>query len=145
MNGLLTPMARDNDQDDDELEVSSPDMRFVEREGDSQDLWEVLEIVAEKENQYRVRWAGFNPETNEPWPLDWVPKEDCTDPLVLAWKRKKAEKRKLGRKCESLFYEDSHVLMNHNSDPKSRVYYLQGLYQIFYYRDTLYWNAIKEE
>ncbi|KAF9442661.1 hypothetical protein P691DRAFT_637605, partial [Macrolepiota fuliginosa MF-IS2] len=60
--------------------------RFVEREDDSQTLWEVLEIVAERKDQYRVRWAGVDPETGKPWPLDWVPKEDCTDPLVITWK-----------------------------------------------------------
>lgn len=118
-------MAKDNDHEDaSELEVSSLETRFVEREDDGETLWEVVEIVAERRNQYKVRWAGVNPETNEPWPLDWVPKEDCTDPLVVAWKRKKAEKRKKTssrrkRTCPSF---STDLFMNtSNSRPESRV------------------------
>lgn len=83
-------------------DVSSLNTRFQEREGDEENLWEVEAIVAERGNKYQVQWAGVD-EKGKPWPLDWVPKEDCTDPLVLKWKRQKAEKKKQrlsNRKCE---------------------------------------------
>ncbi|KAF8223256.1 hypothetical protein L208DRAFT_1057946, partial [Tricholoma matsutake] len=50
-------------------------------------LWEVIEITSEKKKLYRVRWAGIDPKTNKPWPQSWVPMHDCTDDLVLQWKR----------------------------------------------------------
>ncbi|KAH7925228.1 hypothetical protein BV22DRAFT_975672, partial [Leucogyrophana mollusca] len=50
------------------------------------ELYEVLEITAERGNKYRVRWAGKDPATGKPWPLDWVPKSDCTPDLVKGWK-----------------------------------------------------------
>ena len=75
-------MANDTDSD-----------HFVEKADDEQTLWEVIEIVAEKAKHYRVRWAGRNPKTGRPWPLDWVPKRDCTTILVNAWKEKQAAKK----------------------------------------------------
>lgn len=74
------------------MEYTDSEDRFVPREGDEDDLWEVIEIVAERGREYRVRWAGVDPRTNKPWPLDWVPKSDCTPDIVKAWKQKKAEK-----------------------------------------------------
>lgn len=97
------PKAANDDHDASELEVSSLETHFVEREDDGDTLWEVVEILDERKNWYKVRWAGFDPATKQPWPLEWVPKVDCTDSLVLAWKRKKAEKKlraKSRRKCE---------------------------------------------
>ena len=78
--------------DDNSVEYTDSEDRFVPREGDEDELWEVIEIVAERGKQYRVRWAGVNPRTNKPWPLDWVAKSDCTPDIVKAWKQKKAEK-----------------------------------------------------
>ncbi|KXN92050.1 hypothetical protein AN958_10037 [Leucoagaricus sp. SymC.cos] len=78
-----------NDDDD----VSSLEEHFVERSDDGETLWEVEQIVGERGNKYRVRWVGVD-EKGKPWPLDWVPKSDCTDPLVRTWKRTKAEKAK---------------------------------------------------
>jgi len=77
----------------------SSETQFIPQEGDEELLWEVLEITAEKPNQYRVKWAGTDPQTMKPWPQSWVPKHDCTDDLVLAWKAKKEQKadRKGGR------------------------------------------------
>jgi hypothetical protein len=83
------------------IEISQPETQFVPQEDDMEILWEVIEITAEKGKKYRVRWAGNDPKTRKPWPQSWVPKHDCTDDLVLAWKRKRAFKKKEAsrRKC----------------------------------------------
>ncbi|KIK43895.1 hypothetical protein CY34DRAFT_35535, partial [Suillus luteus UH-Slu-Lm8-n1] len=73
-------------------ELSEFETQFEPRSNDDDVLWEVIEIVAERGKKYRVRWAGNDPKTGRPWPLDWVPKHDCTDHLVGEWKRKKAVK-----------------------------------------------------
>jgi len=86
-----------NNNDDYESDVSSLDTHFRERDGDEDNLWEVEAIVAEKGSRYQVRWAGVD-DKGAPWPLDWVPKEDCTDPLVRKWKKQKARKRKRDEK-----------------------------------------------
>ena len=85
------------------LEISEPETQFVSQEDDEDILWEVIEITAEKSKQYRVRWAGEDPKTRKPWPQSWVPKHDCTNDLVLAWKRKQAQRKKDAerRKCMS--------------------------------------------
>ncbi|OJA10259.1 hypothetical protein AZE42_08918, partial [Rhizopogon vesiculosus] len=75
-------------------ELSEFETQFVPQSNDDDVLWEVVEIVAERGKKYRVRWAGNDPKTGKSWPLDWVPKRDCTDHLVEEWKRKKAEKRR---------------------------------------------------
>jgi len=51
--------------------------------------WEVIEILAEDGKRYQVRWAGKDPKTGKPWPLDWVPSSYCSPELVKAWERKK--------------------------------------------------------
>lgn len=81
---------------DSELYERNSQSQFVSQEGDEDILWEVIEITAEKSKYYKVRWAGFNPETNKPWSQSWVPKSDCTDDLVQEWKRRKVMKRKKG-------------------------------------------------
>jgi len=53
--------------------------------------WEVIEIVAEDGKLFQVRWAGNDPETGKPWPLDWIPSSHCSTDLVKAWERKKGE------------------------------------------------------
>lgn len=83
------------------LEISQPNTQFIPQEDDAETLWEVIEITSEKNKLYRVRWAGIDPKTNKPWPQSWVPMHDCTDDLVLQWKRKQALKKKQAdrRKC----------------------------------------------
>ncbi|KAI0002522.1 hypothetical protein BJV74DRAFT_751722, partial [Russula compacta] len=49
--------------------------------------WEVVEIVAEDGKRYQVRWAGKDPKTGKPWPLDWVPNSHCSSELVKDWER----------------------------------------------------------
>ena len=85
------------------LEISQPETQFVPQEDDVEILWEVIEITAEKGKQYRVRWAGTDPKTRKPWPQSWVPKHDCTDDLVLAWKRKQALKKKGAGRGKCMF------------------------------------------
>ncbi|KAG2135260.1 hypothetical protein DEU56DRAFT_395491 [Suillus clintonianus] len=84
-------------------ELSEFETQFEPRSNDDDALWEVLEIVAERGKKYRVRWAGNDPKTGRPWPLDWVPKHDCTDHLVEEWKRKKAEKGRRSRKNQNCY------------------------------------------
>lgn len=79
-------------------ELSEFETQFEPRSNDDDALWEVIEIVAERGKKYRVRWAGNDPKTGRPWPLDWVPKHDCTDHLVEEWKRKKAVKGRRSNK-----------------------------------------------
>ncbi|KAI0273046.1 hypothetical protein BGY98DRAFT_921758, partial [Russula aff. rugulosa BPL654] len=43
--------------------------------------WDVVEIVEEDGKRYRVRWAGKDPKTGKPWPLDWVPNSHCSPTL----------------------------------------------------------------
>jgi hypothetical protein len=87
------------------LEISQPETQFIPQEDDAEILWEVIEITAEKGKKYRVRWAGSDPKTRKPWPQSWVPMHDCTDDLVLAWKRKQALKKKVAdrRKCMLIY------------------------------------------
>ena len=76
------------------LEISEPDTQFVPQEDDAETLWEVIEITAEKGGAYKVKWAGLDPKTRKPWAQSWVHKRDCTDRLVMEWKRKQALKKK---------------------------------------------------
>ncbi|KAG6827301.1 hypothetical protein H0H92_012398 [Tricholoma furcatifolium] len=85
----------DSDSDSEVYERDSQS-QFVSKEGDDEVLWEVVEITAEKQNFYKVRWAGVDPQTNKPWAQSWVTKSDCTDDLVHEWKRKKLKKNKKG-------------------------------------------------
>ncbi len=72
--------------------ISEPSQRFKPREDDDKTLYEVIEITAEKGDRYKVRWKGKDPKTRKPWAQSWVPKTDCTDDLVLTWKRKMKDK-----------------------------------------------------
>lgn len=82
----------DNKHSDIERSTDSDHTRFIPKDDD--DLWEVIEITDERETTYRVRWAGTNPKTRKPWPLQWVPKEDVTNDLVITWKQVRAKRRK---------------------------------------------------
>ncbi|PSS30915.1 hypothetical protein PHLCEN_2v2540 [Hermanssonia centrifuga] len=79
---------------DSSLEIPEFETQFVPQEDDEETLWDVLEILAEKGKQYKVRWEGVDPKTKKPWPPSWVPKHDCTDALVREWKRNKAREKK---------------------------------------------------
>jgi hypothetical protein len=51
--------------------------------------WDVVEIVEEDAKRYRVRWAGKDPKTGKPWPLDWVPNSHCSLDLIRDWEKKR--------------------------------------------------------
>ncbi|KAF9002425.1 hypothetical protein BDQ17DRAFT_1326554 [Cyathus striatus] len=90
------------------IDLSSAETHFEPQDGDKDTLWEVIEITAEKERMFKVKWAGIDPQTNKPWGQSWVPKRDVTDDLVLAWKRKKKNtKPKKGK--ASRFYSIQEV------------------------------------
>ncbi|KAF7419244.1 hypothetical protein PC9H_001831 [Pleurotus ostreatus] len=78
---------------DEPSQGESSEVQFVEQSGDEENLWEVLEITAERSNSYRVKWAGTDPSTGKPWQQSWVPKHDCTPELVSSWRQKKRSKR----------------------------------------------------
>jgi len=73
--------------------ISSPSQKFVPQEDDEETLWEVICITGEKNNLYKVRWKGVDPKTRKPWPQSWVKKSDCTDDLVIEWRRKKKKEK----------------------------------------------------
>lgn len=54
--------------------------------GRSEETYRAFEILDEG---YLVRWAGIDPETNEPWKPTWVPKRDCDEELVARWEQNK--------------------------------------------------------
>jgi hypothetical protein len=90
--------------------------RFVPKDTDEQELFNVECIVDERRGEYQVRWEGVNPETGRPWALDWVKKSDCTDDLVAEWKEKKAlmtEKKK--KKKDKISETGSMLLAGANS------------------------------
>lgn len=92
------PRSADS-QSESEVVVSDPSHVFKPQNDDSQTLFKVIEITGERDDRYRVRWEGVDPETKKPWAQSWVLKRDCTQDLVLLWKRDKKEKER--RKCES--------------------------------------------
>lgn len=81
---------------DDSDVVSERETQFVEQSGDEDVLWAVQEITAERGKLYKVKWAGVDPKTGKPWAQSWVPKHDCTDDLVVEWKKKKLAGKKRG-------------------------------------------------
>ena len=76
--------------------------QFVPRDDDAETLWEVIEIMAEKGRMYKVKWAGVDPKTKKPWAASWVPKRDCTDSLVLAWKQKQTKRKQRAEKKKGM-------------------------------------------
>lgn len=72
---------------------------MAEFSSQGKEYWKVIKITGERAKTYQIEWAGTDPETGKPWPLDWVPKEDVTPDLVDAWEEKK-EKREEARKGE---------------------------------------------
>ncbi|KAI0260760.1 hypothetical protein BC834DRAFT_1044416 [Gloeopeniophorella convolvens] len=60
---------------------------------DEDESWDVIEIVAEDAKRYKVRWAGNNPKTGKPWPLDWVPRSHCSAELIQKWQSTKAQRQ----------------------------------------------------
>ncbi|KAK1230159.1 hypothetical protein PQX77_006753 [Marasmius sp. AFHP31] len=88
--GFMAPP--DNDSS---LEISDFETQFVPQENDDETLYRVIEITEEdtRRKRYKVRWAGNDPKTKKPWDQSWVKKSDCTNDLVMEWKRKKARIR----------------------------------------------------
>ena len=54
-------------------------------------MFEALEILDEKGNQYLIRWAGHDPMTGLPYKPSWEPKNGATPLLVQEWKKAKKE------------------------------------------------------
>ncbi|PCH33937.1 hypothetical protein WOLCODRAFT_160469 [Wolfiporia cocos MD-104 SS10] len=73
--------------------MSENEAQFVSQENDDDALWEVIEVLEERGNRYKVKWAGNDPATGNPWAPSWVNKADCTDELIYQWKAKQARNR----------------------------------------------------
>ena len=55
----------------------------------SEEYWEALEIVDEDRTRYKVKWAGIDPQTGEPWEDSWTLKAYVTPDLKQVWIKKK--------------------------------------------------------
>ncbi|KAI0801062.1 hypothetical protein C8Q74DRAFT_1364713 [Fomes fomentarius] len=75
------------------VELEPYETQFVPKENDENELWDVIAIVAERPQQFKVKWKGIDPATRKPWKDSWVSKEDCTDDLIREWKVKQAKKK----------------------------------------------------
>ncbi|PLW39514.1 hypothetical protein PCASD_07698 [Puccinia coronata f. sp. avenae] len=75
--------------------------------------YEAIEILKEKAGRYYIRWAGIDPETNEPWKNSWEPKEMANDLLVADWKEKKRKRKRISAQRNS--YRDSSIISYHTS------------------------------
>ncbi|EIN05676.1 kinase-like protein [Punctularia strigosozonata HHB-11173 SS5] len=50
------------------------------------ELWEITEIIGERDDMYQVQWAGTNSRTGKPWAPSWVSKEGVSaEELVQKW------------------------------------------------------------
>lgn len=103
-----SPLASPEPEEDD---IAMTETQFVPQSGDEDVLWEVIEVTAEKDKKYKVRWKGLDPTTGRPWAQvsywmfdlcvhdhrvfiqSWVPKKDVTSDLSAEWKAKQAAKR----------------------------------------------------
>ena len=82
--------------------ASSPDLEPSQTQFNPHgegELWDVVEILAEKGPRYLVKWAGIDESTGKPWKNSWVKKTDTTDDLIHEWKRKKGAKRRESGMC----------------------------------------------
>ncbi|KAA1472757.1 hypothetical protein DENSPDRAFT_200957 [Dentipellis sp. KUC8613] len=66
---------------------------FISQDDDSENLYEAIEITAQRHGEYRIRWAGNNPKTGKPWAQTWASRKDCTDELIADWRQKQKEKK----------------------------------------------------
>lgn len=82
--------AQSPPQDQEELEPSA-ETQFVPQPGDSQAMFEALEIIDERTNQYLIRWAGEDPVTGLPYKPTWEGKNGATPLLVQEWKKAKRD------------------------------------------------------
>lgn len=67
---------------------------MAEFSSQGKEYWKVIKITGERAKTYQIEWAGTDPETGKPWPLDWVPKEDVTSDLVEVWEEGKEERER---------------------------------------------------
>ncbi|KAJ3887669.1 hypothetical protein GG344DRAFT_80495 [Lentinula edodes] len=65
---------------------SSPSTQFIALSDDDINLWDAVAIVDERATAFKVKWAGTDPETGEPWADSWVAKCDVTPDMVDVWR-----------------------------------------------------------
>lgn len=101
--GSRSGAPREAEDGVDRLSDFSLNEHFEQEEGDDVALWEVQEILAEKNGKYLLRWVGTDND-GKPWPDSWAARRDVTDDLVEEWKIKKAKlqkEREQARKAKS--------------------------------------------
>lgn len=86
---------------DDSQEETQQLSQFEPHESDnSQSFWDVVCILRESGSKYQVEWAGKDPQTGQKWKPSWIPKEDCTDPLIQDWKARKRARQEAKKMAE---------------------------------------------
>ncbi|KAI0756801.1 hypothetical protein C8Q80DRAFT_57114 [Daedaleopsis nitida] len=65
------------------------------------DFWDVVEITDERRGLFKVKWAGVDPATGKSWPQSWVKSGDCTEDLIVDWKRKQRIKKEAAARRKS--------------------------------------------
>ncbi|KAF8176325.1 hypothetical protein K438DRAFT_1770532 [Mycena galopus ATCC 62051] len=103
--------------DSDVIEISDRETPFSPHPSDEEQLWDTIAILKEKKGQYLVKWAGVDKQ-GKPWPDSWVHKRDCTDDLVQAWKRQKAQKKKETAQRKGGF-SDVHSILQYTHSPQA--------------------------
>jgi hypothetical protein len=89
----MTPRPAES-QSESEALFLDPSQPFEPSEDDDGTLYKVTEITGETKDEYKVRWKGNDPKTEQPWPQGWISKRDCTDDLVLTWKKQKERRNR---------------------------------------------------
>lgn len=74
------------------VSVADLENKSGEEDQPESEEWPALEILAEDRYNYRIRWAGINPDTGREWEPSWHPKKDATQALVEDWVRRKRQR-----------------------------------------------------
>ena len=97
---ILSQSQSNNESDDDNASEEQRDdsqdyatQGFIVHESDSEQLWQVEEIMDERNGRFLVKWAGTD-ENEKPWESSWVPREDVTDDLVTEWRERRAREKR---------------------------------------------------
>ncbi|KAH8809609.1 hypothetical protein DL96DRAFT_1685800 [Flagelloscypha sp. PMI_526] len=77
--------SESDDSDNESYESVDDEGTFVSKKNDEKNLWEAKEIVGEKGQQYKIKWAGKNPETDKPWSDSWTHKTNVANNLARQW------------------------------------------------------------
>lgn len=71
----------------------SPEEEEVVSSSETEIEWDAIKIIDENRTEYKIEWAGVNPQTNEAWDATWEPKENAGEALVKAWNESKKKRK----------------------------------------------------